>query len=233
MLAGLSLLAFAIALGCVFLADGIRDHGRNDVITVTGSAKKRIVSDAIVWDASLTSEFSTPAAALDQLAGWTRRVRAFLRAQGVRDDELTLQPIATQVPGSPDENGNPLVDYRLTRNFEIDSTRVKLIAAVAERSTALLAKGVPLASAPLQYVFTKLPDLRPQLVTAALRDAQRRARAVADATGANIGGLRGVNVGVFQVTTPNSTEVTDYGVYDTTTLRKDVTAVVNVTFALR
>jgi hypothetical protein len=41
-----------------------------------------------------------------------------------------------------------------------------------------------------------------------------------------------VSVGVFKVTSPNSTEVEDYGVYDTSTLAKDVTAVVNVTFAL-
>ena len=40
------------------------------------------------------------------------------------------------------------------------------------------------------------------------------------------------NVGVFQVTSPNSTDVSDYGVYDTSTLLKDVTAVVNVSFAL-
>lgn len=52
------------------------------------------------------------------------------------------------------------------------------------------------------------------------------------ATGDSLGKLRGVNVGVFQVTSPNSTEVSDYGVYDTSTLEKDVTAVVNVTFAL-
>jgi hypothetical protein len=43
----------------------------------------------------------------------------------------------------------------------------------------------------------------------------------------------GFDVGVFQVTAPNSTDVSDYGVYDTSTLRKDVTAVVNVTFALK
>jgi uncharacterized protein len=42
-----------------------------------------------------------------------------------------------------------------------------------------------------------------------------------------------VNVGVFQVTSPNSTQVSDYGEYDTSTLEKDVTAVVNVTFSLR
>jgi uncharacterized protein len=39
-------------------------------------------------------------------------------------------------------------------------------------------------------------------------------------------------VGVFQVTAPNSAEVEDYGVYDTSTRVKDVSAVVNVTFAI-
>ena len=52
------------------------------------------------------------------------------------------------------------------------------------------------------------------------------------ASGGRLGSLRGVDVGVFQVTSPNSTDVSDYGTYDTSTLRKDVTAVVNVTFAL-
>jgi hypothetical protein len=53
------------------------------------------------------------------------------------------------------------------------------------------------------------------------------------ATGGHLGRLRGVDVGVFQVTPRNSTEVSDYGVYDTSTLQKDVTSVVNVTFAVR
>ena len=66
-----------------------------------------------------------------------------------------------------------------------------------------------------------------------LKDALQRANVLVDATGGHLGGLRDVNVGVFQVTAPNSTEVSDYGVYDTSTLRKDVTAVVNVSFALK
>ncbi|MGZ4384431.1 MAG: SIMPL domain-containing protein, partial [Gaiellaceae bacterium] len=35
-----------------------------------------------------------------------------------------------------------------------------------------------------------------------------------------------------QVTAPNSTDVSDSGLYDTSTRDKDVTGVVNVTFAL-
>ncbi len=232
LLTGLTLLAVAVALGSVFVADGIRDRNRSDVITVTGSTKKRIVSDYVVRDASLTANDPSSAAALDRLAVWTRRVRAFLHSQGVTTAELKLQPISTEIPGTVDENGNKVRGYTLTRNFEISSPRVQAIAAVAERSSALLAEGVPLAAAPPQYVYTKLPTLRPQLLALATKDAQRRARVLVDASGAKLGNLRGVDVGVFQVTKPNSTDVSDYGIYDTSTQLKDVTAVVNVTFAL-
>jgi hypothetical protein len=230
--AGLTLLAFAVLVGSVAIGNGIRDRNRTDVISVTGSAKARIVSDYVVWDATLTAEGSTPAGAAAQLSAWTGRVRSFFRDQGVVAGELTVEPISTESPGGVDDNGNRITGYRLTRSFEVRSSRVGAIAALAEQSSTLLARGVPLAADPPQYVYTKLPSLRPRLLAAATKDAQLRARVLVAASGAKLGKLRGVDVGVFQVSSPNSTDVSDYGVYDTTTLSKDVTAVVNVTFAL-
>src|SRR6202008_4654537 len=101
---------------------------------------------------------------------------------------------------------------------EIRSARAQEITDVAGHSSTLLAQGVPLTAEAPQYVYTKLPDLRPRLLAAATKDAQNRARTIVQATGAHLGRLRGVDVGVFQVTSPNSTEVEDYGVYDTGTL---------------
>ena len=66
--AGLTLLALSVVVGSVLIAGGIRDRNRTDVITVTGSAKARIVSDYIVWDATLTGRGSSPAAAA--APGW-------------------------------------------------------------------------------------------------------------------------------------------------------------------
>jgi uncharacterized protein len=228
LLAGLTLLAIAIAVGSVVIGHGIRDRNRNDVITVTGSAKKRIVSDYVVWDLSVTSQQPSAADAARELAGWTASIRSFLTKQGVQPVELTVDPVSTETVGSGTIKG-----YRLTRSLEIRSARVRDIASVAEHSSTLLAGGVPLSADAPQYVYTKLPSLRPELLAAATRDAQHRGRVLVGATGAHLGGLRGVDVGVFQVTSPNSTEVQDYGVYDTSTLYKDVTAVVNVTFALK
>jgi hypothetical protein len=230
LLAGFALLGLAIGLGAVVLADGIRDRNRNETISVTGSAKAQIVSDYLIWDASVASQANTPQAALPLLNGWTRQVRSFLSSHGAQQAEILFNPVSTETLTT--EAGR-VTGYRLSRSFEVRSARVDAIAQLVEESQTLLAQGVPLQAQSPQYVYTKLADLRPKLLADATKDALARAKVLVDATGGTLGGLRDVNVGVFQITAPNSTEVSDYGVYDTSTLRKDVTAVVNVTFALR
>jgi len=156
-------------------------------------------------------------------------VLSFLRENGVRPAELSLQPVTAETLQT---DAGKVTGYRLTRNLEVRSARVAAIAAVVQRSSRLLEQGIPLTASPVQYVFTKLASLRPTLLAQATKDARNRAHVLVEATGGHLGKLRGVDVGVFQVTSPNSTDVSDYGVYDTSTLQKDVTAVVNVTFAL-
>jgi uncharacterized protein len=234
LLVGLVLLALAVFLGSLFIGHGIRDRGRNDVITVTGSAKKRIGADYVVWSPAVTVEGGSASASVADIGRWARKVHAFLHDEGVKESELTIQPISieTITPEDTGDSGVGILGYRLTRTFTIRSNRVDAIRRVAQATTKLLAKNIPLTGDPPQYVYTKLPSLRPELLREAMRDAQERAKVLVDATGAKLGGLRSVDVGVFQVTAPNSTEVSDYGEYDTSTRLKDVTAVVNVTFAL-
>ena len=51
--------------------------------------------------------------------------------------------------------------------------------------------------------------------------------------GQKLGRVRSIDVGPFQVTAPGSTQTGDFGSYDTSTRQKDVTSVVNVTFAVK
>jgi hypothetical protein len=235
LLIGLTLLAIAVLLGSISIGHGIRDRGQSNVVTVTGSAKEQVTSDFAIWDLSVSSQQSGAAGAAKELAGWTEKIRAFLTAQGIQPAEVTVQPVSTESVNAVDSNGDPtqVIGYTVTRNFEVRSSRVAAVADAAEASAKLIAAGVPLQAQPLQYVLTKLSDLRPKLLADAVRDAQNRGKVLVEASGAHLGKLRDVQVGVFQVTSPNSTQVSDYGVYDTSTLKKDVTAVVNVTFVLK
>jgi hypothetical protein len=229
---GLALIAVAVVIGSFAIGSGIRNRNQNDVITVTGSAKQLITSDYAIWDFSITSQDVSAATAAKALAGWTAKTEAFLRRSGVQDGELTVYPISTNTVTKNAGSSNEISGYQLTRSFEVRSARVDAVQGVAQASSGLLTEGVPFSAQPLQYVYTKLDQVRGPLLAAAVRDAERRAKTLLAAAGEKPGKLRGVAVSPFQITPPNSTQVSDYGAYDTSTLRKQVQAVVNVTFGL-
>ena len=232
LLAGLTLLALAVLFGALAIGSGIRNRNTNNIITVTGSAKQMITSDYAIWDFSVTSQAPSAAPASTALAGWTSKIEAFLKQHGVQSGELTVYPISTNTVTPSNGSSNSVIGYQLTRNFEVRSARVDAIQSVAQASSSLLTAGIPFSAQPLQYVYTKLDTVRGPLLAAAVRDAEQRAKTLLAATGAKLGKLRGVDVSPFQITPPNSTQVSDYGAYDTTTLKKQVEAVVNVTFGL-
>ncbi len=66
----------------------------------------------------------------------------------------------------------------------------------------------------------------------AAKDAKVRAEKIAASTGNSIGTVRSARMGVMQITAADSTEVSDAGISDTSSIDKDVTAVVNISFAV-
>jgi hypothetical protein len=106
------------------------------------------------------------------------------------------------------------------------------VATLAGDLTGLLNDGVPVTGQAPQYLYAKLPEIRGPLLADATRDARERADEIVTAAGATVGRIKAVQVGVFQVRRRQSTDVSDYGMYDTSDRNKDVTAVLRVTFAL-
>ena len=121
LLGGLALLAIAFVIGAIAIGHGIRDRNQNNVIVVTGSAKKRITSDYVIWTLSVTSTQPSATDAATELGRWTTKIRSFLSGQGVQPAELSVQPISTEAISK----GGQVRAYRLTRSFEIRSARVR------------------------------------------------------------------------------------------------------------
>lgn len=234
---GLVVLSVGFAIGASAVGDGLRARSGREMITVTGSARKTIVSDTVVWRASVTSTQPTPAEASRELAAWVGRVRSFLLDAGADEDEVQVDPITTEtIPQlAPDGRGDTgkVAGYRLSRAFEVRSSRVKEMTDIVQKSSALLTEGIPLTAQPPQYLYAQLAKIRPNLLAEASRDAKTRGQRLVAAAGGRLGRLQSVSAGVFQITAPNATDTSSEGVYDTSTIEKDVTAVVRLTFGLR
>lgn len=234
---GLIAVAVGIVAAAVLVAGAVRDVGRkNDVIEVTGSARRAIVADLGIWKGSVTVQSPTVQGAYSEVAGYGEKVRAWLKARGLPDSVITVRPIETtrmMYTNSDGQETGRLAGYKLSQSIEVHLTNPRAIELLAREAGALAGEGIPLEAAAPQYLYTKLAELRIAMMGEATFDARARADVIGKAAGSTVGNVRSANTGVVQITPRFSTEVSDYGMNDVTSIAKDITTVVKVTFALK
>jgi uncharacterized protein len=207
----------------------------DEAITVTGSAKRRIKSDLVVWSAGVSTQATQVTDAYKQLSDNIPRIKQYLVSKGIPEDQMTVSSISTTTQKKQDENGNEtagVIGYSLSQQIEIKSFEVEKIAQIAREATELINQGILIESRAPQFYYTKIGDLKIEMLGEAAKDAKERADKIAASTGNSIGSVRSARMGVLQITAADSTEVSDSGIYDTSSIDKDMTAVVNVSFAV-
>lgn len=207
----------------------------DQIITVTGSARKRIKSDLVVWNAAVTYQAPTLADAYRSLSENVPRVKQYLIGKGIPENEITISSITTTTLRKTNENGqesSEISGYSLRQQLEVRSTEIDKIAQIAREATELINQGILIESNAPQYLYTKLGDLKIEMLGEAAKDAKTRAERIAASTGNSIGTVRSAKMGVMQITAADSTEVSDAGISDTSSIDKDITAVVNIGFAV-
>jgi len=207
----------------------------SEVISVTGSAEKKIVSDYIVWKAGFSRRAPELKTAYTLLQDDLKKVKEYLTAKGVKDDELIISQVETKVLYKKNEKGNDtneIEGYLLSQGIEVKSYDVQKIDKVSRESTELIMQGIEFISQAPEYFYTKLAELKIEMLAKATEDAKQRAISMANSTGNKIGAIRSAKMGVFQITPVTSTDVSWYGENDTSSLEKKVMAVVTASFAI-
>lgn len=218
----------------------VRPHVRT--IQVTGSAKKRIVSDFIEWTATVEATADGRTEAYRILHDNATRTEAFLVEHGVPKDQIWLSSASvdpsyeTEYHGTGDNRveRQTLKGYDAVQEIKVRSNDVALIEKMSREVTQLLEQGVTVSSDAPEYFFTKLGDVKIEMLAEASHDARTRAEnIVASAGGATLGDLRTADMGVINVNPANSTEGSWDGNNDTSSLEKDIITIVHATFELK
>jgi hypothetical protein len=228
-------LIMALAVGGGLVRVGAGFAARNDNgITVTGSAKTTATADNVVWTLNVALSSQLVADAVRKVGADVDAVSEYLTKGGIPADALTLGAVSSYA-NEEYQNGNNtgrIISYRASRDITVRTNDVQLVYKLSQGIGSLLQNGVNVNNYGPQYYISTLSDLRPQLLEEAMKDAKTRAVAITKAVGGSVGAVQSVKSGVFQVTTPDSTMVSDGGAYDTSTIEKTVTSTVSVTFAV-
>ena len=230
--------ALAIGLVLASVIGGwafVKGKRGDQTITVTGSARKRIKSDLVIWRAGVSYQAPVLADAYRSLAENVPRVKSYLVGKGIPENQITISSISSQTLHARTDQGEDtgtITGYSLRQELEVRSNDVDKIGQIAREATELINQGILLESSAPEYHYTKLGEEKIAMLAEAAKDAKERAKRVAESTDSSIGSVRTARMGVLQITPADSNEVSDSGMNDTTSLEKDITAVVNVGFEI-
>ncbi len=229
-----AIICIAILLSSLIFASKIQ---RNENITVTGSASKIVKSDNAKLQVSITSKAPTQKDSYNLLKAQLPKVLDYLNAKGIEAKNIEVKAISgyynyRHIPNGGLDMDSP-VSYNAEQAIEFKSTDVQKIKEISTDIQNLVANGVSLNVMQPEYYYSDLASIKIDLLKEASIDAKQRAASMLSATGSHVGRVQSMKMGVFQITPADSTNVSDYGYNDTTTIDKKVTAVANIVFKVR
>jgi len=210
--------SLAIIVSAYVLGNAVINRNKPlSTIAVTGLGKADFKSDLIVWEGSFTSENINLKEAYNNLEATKTVITDYLKSKGILETELIFKAVKSRKNTKSkysDEGkyiGDLFLGYVLTQSLEIDSKDVEKVEKVSREITELLNKGIQFYSQPPRYYYTKLADLKIEMISKATADAYARAEKIAANSGSQLSDLVSAKMGIFQITGQNSSEDFSWG----------------------
>ncbi len=235
LLAGL-LLAAGIAFASLVLARAWVHIHESQVIGVTGSARKNVRSDLVIWRSRFAVEDESLGGANEKLKAALVVVEGFLRAKAVKEFELLpvqIREITARGKNDDDEVVTKRIGYQFTQGIEVRSADVENTPRLSREAAQLLGEGVALVSEGTQFLYTKAGQAKVEMMADATKDARTRAEQIASQGSRKVESLRSARMGVVQVNPLYSTATSWEGNNDTSSLEKTITVTVSAEFGLK
>ena len=187
-----------------------------NTIKTTGSAKKDFLSDIIIWDGSFSTKNMELEEAYKKLDLDKNFIISYLHKNNVPFEDAVFSSINIEkiYKNKTDRDGirtKEFDGYLLRQNFKIESRAVVGIEHLSRDITSLIDKGLEIQSNAPYYFYSKLSDLKIDMISEATRDAKTRAERIADNSNSELGKLLNAQMGVFQITAKHSTERYTWG----------------------
>lgn len=231
------MIAVAVIVSTLFLSDAVMERYRIDNgISVTGLGSRDFVSDLIIWQSSVSARAANLKEAYSIIEGRKQKVKEYLVKKGVKSQELEISSIDIEKEYQTmyESNGtsySQFIGYKLTQRIRVESKNVDLVEKVSREISELIDQGIEIITESPLYYYTKLSELKVEMIAQATADAKLRAEHIAEKADARLGDLKNASMGVFQIIGQNTDE--DYesgGSFNTSSKNKTATITVRLEY---
>ena len=205
-------IAAAVVICALILGGAYKyKYKEQHTIVVTGLGETEFVSDLIVWRGWIVADSKSITEGYAILEESKNKVEEFITGKGVEADDIVFMFVnnfknTEAIYQDGNYVGQRFTGYTLRQQFTVESTNVEAVENISREISALLAQGVQIESSQPDYYYTKLNDLKLELIEQSTADAKARATKIANEAGTKLKKLKSARMGVFQITGANTNE---------------------------
>jgi len=236
-----AIIAVALIITAIIVAGAYKAKFNKQVtISVTGLAEKNFASDLIVWRGEYQRKSLDLKEAYALIKNDETNVRQYLKSNKIEDNEIVFSSISIQKEFDIKRNeegkqiSSVFAGYKLSQTVTVESTNIDRVEVVSREVTKLIESGIEISSLEPSYFYTKLSELKIDLLAKASADAKKRAETIAVNSGGALGKILRADMGVFQITAPNSNEDFSYGgAFNTSSKNKKASITIRINYSIK
>lgn len=223
LLVSAGLLTIGLIAGGYLLGDGLlRSKMADRSVTVRGLAEREVSADLATWTIAYSAQSTNLAEAQADIDRDTVAIGKFFTELGFKAD--ALKPTGANV-NQYSSSGVPR--YTIRQRLSLRTDDIDKAQAAVARQFDLVRRGVVLEDGSgMSYTFTKLDEIKPEMVAEATKDARKSAEQFAEDSGTDVGGIKSATQGYFSINSRDG-DGGGYGVTDTPYKKVRVVTTVN------
>lgn len=197
LLGAVAIFSFGLVASGYLLGDGLRRAKMAErSVTVRGVSERDVVANLATWNISFAEEGNSLGAVDGAVEQRSRAVREFFRRAGFRPEEVSDSGVSVRSDFDKDRKEDRV---SVTRSIQLRTVDVMKLRSAFERQADLISAGVPLSGSDVNYSFTGLSSIKPQMIAEANLNARSSAEQFAKDSGAAVGGIKTASQGYFSV----------------------------------
>lgn len=206
--------ACAIAVGLavlgLFIKSGIDNLAFNNrQVTVRGLSEREVPADLVTWPISYSVAGNDLLVLYDKVKRQSGTIIKFLTENGISEDEISVNPPDTYDATTNQYRGSAFqFNYSISCTVTVTSKKVDTVRKLLNRQSELLKEGVAFSNSYINYQFTGLNDIKPEMIAEATKNAREAANRFASDSESRLGKIKTASQGQFSI--ENSDNSTPY-----------------------
>lgn len=172
---------------------------KNRFVDVRGLAERTVKANQVTWPVQYTITGDDLPALYQQCTDKNKIVLDFLTSNGIPASEISVNP-----PNIDDISANAWNDkarfkYSLTSTMTVLTTQVDKVRELLNRQGELLNQGIAFANLSINYTYTDLNKIKPEMIVEATKNAREAAEQFAKDSESVLGKIKTATQGYFSI----------------------------------